>query len=135
MCKPSCCNPKKNSDSGVLAVVVLIVAAVVLAVKIAPFVVEAGRILATILEITLLATGSAAALAALIWAVIRLRGSQHRRQQPVIARQTERQCLFVPVSEQACLACGDKGHVIRVFGDGSVLARPCPECQPDQVVR
>ena len=135
MCKPPCCNPKKGSDGGALAVV-LIVAAVVLAAKIAPAVIEAGRILATVLEITLLAAGSAAALAVLVWAGLRIRRISHcRRWRPVIARQPEQRPMFVPVSEQACLACGEKGQVIRLFGDGSVLARPCPECQPDRIVR
>lgn len=139
MCKPSCCNPKKNSDSAAVTVIVLIVAAAIVAVKIGPFLAEAGRILAGIL-LAALAAASVAALAAVVWAVMRLTRRARRQQhanpviaRPVAARLTGRERAFIPVSEQACLACGDKGHVVRVFGNGTLMVRPCPECQPDRI--
>lgn len=138
MCKPSCCK-KKSSDSAALTVILLIVAVAIVAVKIGPFLAEAGRILADILLVAFSAA-SVAVLTGVIWTVIRLtrRVSRQQHAQPVItrpvaARLVERETAFIPVSEQACLACGDKGHVVRVFGNGTLMVRPCPECQPDRI--
>ncbi len=133
MCKPSCCNNSDAGGAGLAAVVVLIVA-VFLAVKVAPAIVEIGRVILDVIRIAAVSLASAVVLAAIAWLVVRLAQCViSKRRQLSKGTSAVRSPAFVPISEQTCLACGDKGRVVRVFGNGAVAARPCPECQPAQL--
>jgi hypothetical protein len=139
MCRPSCCNNSSPGSGGTgLTVIAIILATAIVAAKIGPAIAETGRIVLDVIRIAAIATGSVVVLAATIWLTVRVaRRFIHLRlsQRSVPGLQATYRADFVPVSQQSCLACGDKGHVIRVIGTSVFVVRPCPECQPAQLAR
>jgi len=139
MCRPSCCTSSSRNSGGTgLAVIATLIAAAIVAAKIGPALAEIGRVALDVVRIAMLTAGSALVLAAAIWLAVRL--SRRYSRLRLVERQAARIPVadttgFVPVSEQSCLACGDKGTVIRVIGTSGVLVRPCPECQPARLMR
>ena len=135
MCRPPCCNDSGGQGTGIAAVAVIMVAALV-AAKIGPVV---ARIVHTALEVIRLAaltTGLVVALAAITWAAITITRWQVRRkalaasQNRVITTPTIR--VSAPRASRLadCLACGDTGMVLRAISDGRYQPTECPVCEP-----
>lgn len=135
MCKPSCCNNSPEGAGGTaIAVLAIAIIAVIISSKAGPAISAFGRVLMDVVKVASIATGAAVIAAVIIWAVL---WYARDRPQPKQARHAPATRLehYVPVSEQSCLACGDKGTIVRVLGDRALLVRPCPECQPAQQAR
>lgn len=136
MCKPSCCTNRDSGSTGLTAIAVLLVA-VFLAVKIAPAIVEIGRVVLDAIRIAAISLASAIVLAAISWLAIRLLaiGRRHRKalapgkQIPVAATTL----LQAQGGSPGCIACGGDGHVLQANRNGSFQVRACPECQPAQL--
>lgn len=139
MCRPSCCNNSSYGSGGTgLAVIAILLAAAFVAAKVGSAIAEIGRIVLDVIRIAAIATGSVLVLAATIWLTVALaRRFIHQRssQRSVPGIHATHKANVVPVGEQSCLACGDKGHVVRVIGTSVLVIRPCPECQPAQLAR
>jgi hypothetical protein len=137
MCRPSCCNNSSHGSGGTgLAIIAILLAAGLVITKIGPAIAEIGHIILNIVRIAALGTGSAVVLAAIIWLAVRHARRpirQHSSQQLARDISATYAAGFTPVCEQSCLSCGDRGHVIRVIGNGVFLARPCPDCRPAQL--
>jgi hypothetical protein len=137
MCRPSCCNNSSHGSGGTgLAIIAILLAAGLVITKIGPAIGEIGRIVLDMVRIAALGTGSAVVLAAIVWLAVRRAGrSIRQRSSQQLAKDISAMCVagLTPASEQSCLTCGDRGHVIRVIGNGVFLARPCPDCQPAQL--
>jgi hypothetical protein len=134
MCRPPCCNGKGGQRTGVAAVAVIMVAALV-AAKIGPVV---ARIVHTAVEVILLAaltTGLVVALAAITWAAITITRWQFRRS-ALAANATQMataSAIRVQPSQAThsadCLACGGTGTVLRAIGSGQYQPGECPACE------
>lgn len=141
MCKPSNFNTSARTADAVGLVATVVVGLAVIGVVL-PVVTAVAHVMVEVIKLAAIGIGSGAMLAAITWITIQMiraaaisrLGSQIRltaRQEP--ARLTS---APVPISEQSCLTCGDKGRIIRVIGNGSAMQlRPCPDCQPTQLTR
>ena len=135
MCRPPCCNDSGGQGTGIAAVAVIMVAALV-AAKIGPVV---ARIVHTALEVIRLAaltTGLVVALAAITWAAITITRWQLRRRAlaanatQMVTASTIRVQPSQPSYSADCLACGGTGTVLRAIGSGRYQPGECPVCEP-----
>lgn len=134
MCRPSCC--KSSGEGTGIAAVAVIGTVVFVAVKIGPIV---ARILHTIVEVFAILTLTAAGVLTCLligWLtvhIVRWRNRQHPH------RNVSWRPSSVPPSRHIgladgdppdCIACGDKGTVLRAIGSSRYQATSCPVCEP-----
>ena len=138
MCKPSSSSHSNARTADLVGAVV--VAVIVLAVigTVGPAVTAVAHVAFEVVKLTAIGIGFGAMIGAVTWLAMHiLRAATLARPVPQI-RLTARQdpARLKPVSEQVCLTCGDKGRIIRAIGNGSAIQlRPCPDCQPAQLIR
>ena len=134
MCRPPCCNKNGGQGTGIAAVAVLMLAALIVA-KIGPIVADVIHTALEVIRLAALTIGVATAVTAFAWVVIKvIRWQLHRR--TVIAASQQR--VFVMPGRQqaassaqhACLACGGTGTVLRAISAGRWQPRQCPVCAP-----
>lgn len=136
MCKPSCCNQSSSGSTGAIAVIII---AIIIIGTIGPAIAAAFRVIAEIVEAAAIGIGAGIILAVAIWIAVAVQRARSRRQPAPIhltARYEPARTPLVPVSQQSCLTCGDRGSIVRVIGNSRALAiRPCSDCQPHQLAR
>jgi hypothetical protein len=129
MCRPSCCKPRSQAPG--VAAVALVIGAGIAVHKIGHEVAQIAHEVINVLLLIALGTGAAAAVAVTVWVMTWLTFWWLRRQK---AQQRQAGSILGQFrslrSEQACLACGGSGEVLRANGADHFEPRPCPECQP-----
>jgi hypothetical protein len=141
MCRPSNCNTSARTADAVGLVVMVVIGLAVIGVVL-PVVTAVAHVFVEVIKLAAVGIASGAMLAAITWLAVHIVRagaiSRPASQIRLTARQDPAHLTSapVPVSEQSCLTCGDKGRIIRAIGNGSsVQVRPCPECQPAQLTR
>lgn len=136
MCRPPCCNKNGGQGAGIAAVALIMLAALI-AAKIGPVVAEVIHIALEVLQLTALMIGTAIAVTAVIWAVIKVTRWQLQRRTEIAASQAR--VFAMPKRQQTassaqsgCLACGGTGTVLRAIGASGWQPRQCPVCVPAQ---
>jgi hypothetical protein len=133
MCRPSCCDKNGGQGTGIVAVAVIMVAALV-AAKIGPIVANIIHIVGEVIRLIALTTGLVVALAAITWAVVVLTRWQLRRKElaanPTQVAVTRPWEHTGPTDRPECLACGGTGTVLRAINGGWYQPGECPECEP-----
>src|SRR5215510_6413585 len=84
MCRPSCCNNSGGQGSGLAAVAVIMVAALV-AAKIGPIVAHIMHVALDVIRFVALTTGLVLALAVITWAAIVITRWQRQRKKMLVA--------------------------------------------------
>jgi hypothetical protein len=135
MCRPPCCNDSGGQGTGIAAVAVLGLAALVVA-KIGPIVARIVDVAVEVICFAALTTGLVLALAVLTWAAITITRWQLRRRALTAARTgvvtmpTTRFSADQVSGPADCLACGGTGTVLRALGSGHYQPGECPVCEP-----
>jgi hypothetical protein len=133
MCKPPCCNNSGGQGTGIAAVALIMVAALV-AAKIGLIVAKIIHAAVEVICLAALTTGLVVAIAAVTWAAIVItRWQLHRRTElanpiRVVAPQQWEQTG--PTDRAGCLACGGTGAVLRAISSGRYQPGQCPVCEP-----
>ena len=134
MCRPPCCNNPGGQGTGITAVAVLALAALIVA-KVGPVVAEIVHLALEVICLAALTTGLVVALAAVTWAAIAItRWQAHRRTElpanPIRVAATRRWERTEPTGRRDCLACGGTGTVLRAIGSDRYQPGECPVCEP-----
>jgi hypothetical protein len=134
MCRPPCCNNTGGQGSGIAAVALIMLTALV-AAKIGPVVARMLHTVAEVIRLVALTTSVVVALAVITSAAIAMtRWQLHRRalaaaRTPVITMPASR--FPADHSNSAdCLACGGTGTVLRAIDRGRYQPGECPVCEP-----
>lgn len=134
MCRPSCCNNKGGQGSGIAAVALIMLTALV-AAKIGPVVARIIHVVLDVMRLVALTTGLVLALAAVTWAAIVISRWQFRRRALAAARTrvVARPAIRFPADHASgpadCLACGGTGTVLRAISSGRYQPVECPVCE------
>ena len=115
MCRPPCCNDSGGQGTGIAAVALIMVAALV-AAKIGPIVARVLHTVAEVIRLVALTTGVVVALAA--------------NATQMVTASTIRVQPSQPSYSADCLACGGTGTVLRAIGSGRYQPGECPVCEP-----
>ena len=135
MCRPPCCNDSGGQGSGIAAVALIMLAALVVA-KIGPIVARILHTVAEVIRLVALTTGVVVALAVLTWAAIAIIRWQLRRSALAAARTRVVTMPAVRFSANQvsgpanCLACGGTGTVLRAISNNRYQPGQCPVCEP-----
>ena len=135
MCRPSCCDKNGGQGTGIAAVAVIMVVALV-AAKIGPVVARIVHTVVEVIRLVALTTGLVVALTALTWAAITITRWQLRRKAlaanatQMVTASTIRIPSSQPTHSADCLACGGTGTVLRAIGSGQYQSSHCPVCEP-----
>jgi hypothetical protein len=134
MCRPPCCNDSGGQGTGIAAVALIMLAALV-AAKIGPIVARILHTVAEVIRFVALTTGVVVLLAVITWAAIVITRWQLRRialagaRTPVVTMPANR--FSADHSNSAdCLACGGTGTVLRAISSGRYQPGECPVCEP-----
>jgi hypothetical protein len=134
MCRPPCCNDSGSQGSGIAAVALITLAALV-AAKIGPKVASIVHTVLEVIRLAALTVGLVVALAVITWAAFAVTRWQFRRKvltvNPLRVAASQSWERAEPVTGRGdCLACGDTGTVLRAIGGGRHQPGECPVCEP-----
>jgi hypothetical protein len=135
MCRPPCCNQGGDQKTGIAAVALIMLAALI-AAKAGPIVARVIGIVLEVIRLVALTTGLVVVLAAVTWAAITITRWQLRRKTlaanatPMVAAFTIRVPSSQPAHSADCLACGGTGTVLQAIGSGRYQPGECPVCEP-----
>jgi hypothetical protein len=134
MCRPPCCNNSGGQGAGLAAVAILMLAALIVA-KIGPIVADVIHTALEVIRFTALTIGTAAAVTAVTWVVIKVTHWQLHRRTTLVTSQLRVSAMpkrqqTGPAGQRDCLACGGTGTVLRAIGSGRYRPGECPVCAP-----
>ena len=135
MCRPPCCNDSGGQGSGIAAVALIMLAALI-AAKTGPIAARIIHVVLDVLRLAALTTGLALALAAVAWAAIVITRWQLRRRALAAARTrvVAMPAIRFPAGQVSgpagCLACGGTRAVLRAISSGRYQPGQCLVCGP-----
>jgi hypothetical protein len=135
MCRPPCCNQGGGQGTGIAAVALIMLAALI-AAKIGPIVAKIVHVVLDVIRLVALTTGLVVVLVAITWAAIVITRWQLCRRALAAART---RVVTMPATRFSadqvngpadCLACGGTGTVLRAISSGRYQPGACPVCEP-----
>ena len=133
MCRPPCCNKNGGQGAGIAAVAILMLAALI-AAKTGPIVADVIHTALEVIRLTALMIGTAAAVTALTWVVIKVIRWQLQRRTAIAASQPG--CSPCPDGSKLALVASLAAWPVvvpaRCCGPSARSYQPgqCPVCAP-----